>query len=567
MRNGFRAAAAAILTLCVAGAAAAEGVSGPYLAGRIAAQRADVDAAGRYFSKALARDRDNTVIMEQTVVYQAAAGRVDQAIPIARRLAEHAPSHRMSNLLLTVDAFKRGDHAGAIERISTSPEAYHPLVGALLDVWARHGAGEDAEAALSDLSDRAIFRIFGGYHRGLIRAATGDLAGAAEAYEAAMRDLSKPTGRMALAYGAVLRMQGEDDKARQLYEDAIGVSVGDPSLEAEIDAIAAGIPAKLTVTTPAEGAAEALHGLASALSQDGEGRLSLFYARLALYLAPEFDDAALLAAEILEDQEQYRLAAEAYRAVPAASPLSRIAEIGRAEALIQMKEEDRAVEALTALTRRAPDAIDAQLALGDLMRRLERYDEASEAYDRAVKLMEVRGRENWVLYYQRGVSYERAGRWELAEADLKRALELKPDQPLVLNYLGYTWLDMGMNVEEALGLIRKALDQRPEDGYIVDSLGWGYYLLGEYESAVRELERAVELRPVDAVINDHLGDALWQVGRRIEAEFQWRRAMSFDPDETDLTRIKRKLKVGLDQVLAEERADRDEKKADLADGG
>lgn len=167
------------------------------------------------------------------------------------------------------------------------------------------------------------------------------------------------------------------------------------------------------------------------------------------------------------------------------------------------------------------------------------------------------GRPNWVLFYQRGICYERSGEWAKAEADFFLALDMEPDQPLVLNYLGYSWLEMGLNYQEALDMIRRAVAARPSDGYIVDSLGWGYYRIGDFENAVKELERAVELRPVDAVINDHFGDALWRVGRKREAEFQWRRALSFDPEEKDAKRILRKLEVGLDVVLAEEATDAD----------
>ena len=567
MAAGIRAAIAAGLLLTLSGAALAQGLSGAYLAGRHAAVNAEVDKAGEYFTRALARDPKNPVLLEQALIHQIAAGEVTAGLQIAERMAAYDPDHRLANLALSAQAFGERNYQAAAERIELAPEAFHPLVAALLRAWARHGLGESDTEAFAGLDDRAIFRIFGGYHQGLMRAADGDLDGAAEAFEKALEDLSAPTGRMALAYGAVLRRQGQSEKAQKLYEDAIGVSVGDAALEAALEDVIAGKDAELYVETPVEGAAEALYGLASALSRDGDERLSLFYTQLALYLSPDFDDAALLTAEIFEQREQFRLAISAYETIASDSPVSRAAEIGRAEALHELGEDDRAVEALKALTRREPSAIDAQLALGDLMRRLQRFEEGAVAYDAAIKLMSAKGRENWVLYYERGICYERSDQWEKAEADFFRALELRPDQPLVLNYLGYSWLDKGLKYEEALPLIKKAVEQRPEDGYIVDSLGWAYYLLGDFEAAVTELERAVELRPVDPVINDHLGDALWRVGRKIEAEFQWKRAMSFEPEDKDLVRIKRKLKVGLDKVLEEEQAAVETPEASAANDG
>lgn len=544
------------------------GFSGAYLAGRHAAAQLNVDEAGAYFSRALARNPGNARLMEQTIIFQTAAGRVKAAIPIARHLLELDENHRTANLLLTIEGFAGGDFADAKARLNERPEAFHPLIHTLLAAWATNGVG-DEPATFEGLDERAIFQIFGNYHKGLIAALDGDLEAADEAFKAAIAELRAPTGRMAHAYGAVLRRMGDAEGARALYDSAIGVSVGDAVLEREIAALDAGETPELLVRSPQEGAAEALFGLASALGQgqDAETRLSLFYARLAEYLHPGLADAALLSAEILESQEQYGLAVKAYEGIPGDNPLSRSAEIGRAEALFRMEENDKAVEALTTLARREPGAVDVQLALGDLMRRLERYAEGAVAYDTAIKLMAEQGRENWVLFYERGICYERSGQWDLAVADFNKALELELDHPLVLNYLGYSWLDRGENLEEALEMVRKAVAQRPEDGYIIDSLGWGYYLTGDYENAVIQLEKAVEFRPVDPVINDHLGDALWKVGRKLEAEFQWKRALSFEPEDKDLHRIVKKLKVGLDEVLKDESADVEDPAATANDGG
>lgn len=549
-----RAALTACLVLGAVGAEAAETLSGSYLSARHAAQRGDVAAAAKFFASALRRDRENTALMRDTVIFKTAAGDVEGAIAVAKRLEAQTPGHRMAALILTADTIRAGDFAAAAARIEAAPGAYHPLVSAMLSAWIAYGAGDDekAEAALNSLDDRAIFKIFGGYHSGLMRHARGDAAGAVEAYRKAAAEMTAPTGRIARAYAAALRDTGDADGATALYDGAAAISVGDALIEAERAAMAAGErPARL-VATAAEGAAEALYGLAAALGRDGEEGLSLFYTRAALYLRPDFDEAALLAAELLEDQGQYDLAISTYELIETGSPLIRAAEIGRAEALRARGDEAEAAEALRALIRRAPDAIDAQIALGDLMRRTERFEEGIEPYTAAITLMNAQGAPNWVLYYQRGICNERAGIWDAAEADFLRALDLRTDQPLVLNYLGYSWLEKGMNLEQAMEMIRKAVAQRPEDGYIVDSLGWGHYLRGEFEDAVRELERAVELRPIDPVINDHLGDALWRVGRRLEAEFQWKRALSFGPEDDDAVRIRAKLKRGLDVVLAEE---------------
>ncbi|MEO0362841.1 MAG: tetratricopeptide repeat protein, partial [Pseudomonadota bacterium] len=500
----------------------------------------------------------------------AAAGRVDEAIEVAERLEQAEPAHRMAALMLTAEMFRVGDFEAARARVEADPGAYHPLVGAMLGGWAAFGLDDEAAAAASfdGLEDRPIFRIFSGYHKGLMLHAAGDPAAAAEAFRTAAGEVTTPTGRIARAYAAALGASGDIEGARGILEGALEAAVGEANVERDIAGLdqTPPAPAEPLVKTPADGAAEALYGLAAALGRDGEDRLSLFYTRVATHLRPGFDDAALLTAELLSAQDQQRLAIKAYEAIPPSSPLSRSGEIGRAEALHELEEDARAVEALRNLTRREPEALEAHVALGDLLRRTERFDEAAEAYDAAVKLMEAADRPNWVLYYQRGIAYERSDQWPKAEADFFRALELRDDQPLVLNYLGYSWLEMGVNLDRALDMIRKAVSQRPDDGYIVDSLGWAHYLLNDFPAAVRELERAVELRPIDPVINDHLGDALWRVGRKREAEFQWRRALSFDPEKDEVKRIRRKIAVGLDVVLAEEATSEDGESKTADDG-
>ncbi|MEL7174557.1 MAG: tetratricopeptide repeat protein, partial [Pseudomonadota bacterium] len=212
------------------------------------------------------------------------------------------------------------------------------------------------------------------------------------------------------------------------------------------------------------------------------------------------------------------------------------------------------VIAMREVTARFPRSVEAQLALGDILRRERRFAEASVAYDAAIQLTDPIEPRHWVLFYQRGITYERSDQWEKAEADFLQALEMEPDQPQVLNYLGYSWVELRMNIDRAKEMIETAVAKRPDDGYIVDSLGWVLFRLGDFEEAVRHLERAVELRPVDPVINDHFGDALWMVGRRTEARFQWRRALSFEPEEEEEVRIRAKLSRGLDDVLEEEAA-------------
>jgi tetratricopeptide (TPR) repeat protein len=547
--------AAAAALLAAATAAEARGsLAGAYLAGRHANQTGDVAAAADRLGAALAADPANVALMEMALVNMIAAGDLAAALLVAQRLAEADPAHRVANLAIVVDAISTGDFAAARTFLATRPDGVHPLVGRLLDAWAAFGLGDHAaaEAALAGLEDRAVFRIFGRYHLGLMKLARGDAAAAVAAFESAQSETTGAMQRLLLAQGVALEQAGRPDDARAVYERGLASAPADPLLLAARARLDAGTQAATPVTTAADGAAEALLGLAGVLANETGRRLALAYARLGAALRPDLEQAALLVAEIFEAEDRYDLAAEAYAEVPNGSPLRPQADLGRALALQRLDRDAEAEAALRALVAANPGMFEAEIALGDLHRRREAWPEAAGAYSRAIEIGAAAGRESWVTFYQRGIAYERAGEWDRAEADFERALELEPDQPLVLNYLGYSWVELRRNLDAARAMIERAVALRPEDGYITDSLGWVLYRLGDYAGAVEWLEKAVALEPVDPVINDHLGDAYWKVGRRLEAEFQWKRARSFDPEPKDLARIKRKLAVGLDTVLEEE---------------
>jgi Flp pilus assembly protein TadD len=210
-----------------------------------------------------------------------------------------------------------------------------------------------------------------------------------------------------------------------------------------------------------------------------------------------------------------------------------------------MERKEQAFELLESQAAAEPERIQALVQLGNLLRGDEQYDRAERAYTRAVERLGTPERDNWTLVYARGIVHERIKQWPQAEADFFKALELEPEQPLVLNYLGYSWVDKGVRLDEARGMLDRAVAARPNDGYIVDSMGWVHYRLGEYAQAVASLERAVELEPGDPVINDHLGDAYWRVGRQREARYQWRTVLALAPEPDLKARIETKLQQGL----------------------
>lgn len=547
----FRAAFAALAFGGLAQEAAATSLSGAYLAGRSAAARNDYDEAARFFSAALARDPGDADLRDRAMTFKLLTGDLRGAAAIAGRIAETDPSHQLSALTLVADDIASGDFDGAVARLSVEDGRMSPLVTGLLRGWAEVGRGDrDAmEAAFAALRGERAAELFGSYHLGLARAVMGDAAGSREALEAAFAAGAANAGRPALALGWALETLGETDAARQVYADAAPGFVEAADELARLDRGEAPAP---MVSTAREGAAEALFSIATALGSDRGAGVALLYARIALSLRPDLHEVRVLAGRLLDAQGQHEAAIEDFRMVPRGAAVFLTAELSRADALLTLDRDDDAVIVLDALARAHPEDLEVRLSLAQALSKAERWPEAIAAYDAALERIEPIRRQHWSIFYRRGIANERAGRWAAAEPDFQKALELEPDQPMVLNYLGYSWVELSRNFDEAQAMIEKAVEQKPEDGYITDSLGWVLYRVGKYAEATPHLERAVELMPTDPIINDHLGDALWMVGRKREARFQWRRAISFEPAEKDLERIRAKLDRGLDVVLKEE---------------
>ena len=543
--------AAACLAAGLAGPAAAQGFAGPYLAAEHAADRGDIVAAAQYYARAMARDASSADLVARAMTHQLAAGRYPQAVALAQQVKALEPDQHLAVLVAAADALRAGAPDKALDAL---PAEEAPFVGRILRAWALVDLGrpDEARAALTDLAESGAGgpagRMLADYHTALIEAAQGDDADAAEAVSSAAEGLNGADVRLVQVEAGILARLGRPEDALARIAELSGRGRDTLRLQRLAGRIAAGEAPAPVVESGAGGASEALYGVARHLMRGPNWVVGVAYARLATYLEPGLVAGHMLIADTLFAREQYDLAIAAYEAVPDGAPEALEARIGRANALAQDGKLGEGVAALRGLVTRYPDEIEVHTALGDVLRRNERFAEAAAAYDGAVALVGSPEQRHWPLFYQRGISHERSDQWEKAESDLLKALELEPEQPLVLNYLGYSWVDLGMHLDRAQEMIETAVEQRPEDGYIVDSLGWVKYRLGEFGAAVKHLGRAVELNPVDPVINDHFGDALWMVGRRVEAEFQWRRALSFEPDADIEERIRRKLDIGLDAV-------------------
>jgi tetratricopeptide (TPR) repeat protein len=522
-------------------------LSGSYLAGRYAGKLRDIDFAARYFEQALRDDPNNSVLIEKVFIFAVSEGDMNAAEEYAIRVLSFNSQHRMARIVLGLRDLRLKHYAEAREHFRKA--AYTPigeLTSALLTAWSYAGEGNQKEAlkALDKLDSNEALANFKAFHSALI-ADYLDLPLRAENFYKKAYEQAGTSLRVVQAYGNFLERTGRKNEARKVYEQFLASADHNPLVREALAEIDANRTVKPFVSTVMQGIGEGMFSIASALSDDQGLEVAVMYTQLALSVGNNRDIALTLLGDLYEDMQNYQRAIAAYQSIPSTSLLRSNAEIEIAVNLQKLEKSDEAKAQLKAVIAKDPKSRDAILTLGNIYRSNEEFSQAAEAYSQDIALIPVPTRNDWTLFYYRGIAYERMKQWEKAESDLRRALALEPDQPMVLNYLGYSMVEKKINLLEAMEMVRKAVELKPNDGYIVDSLGWAHYQLGEYDEAVKQLEHAVELKPADPVIADHLGDAYWRVGRQLEARFQWQHAKDNKPEVADLERIEKKLKSGL----------------------
>jgi tetratricopeptide (TPR) repeat protein len=549
--HGLRYAAATVLLAAIAAAgASAQGpgehtLSGNFLAGEHAQTMSDHAAAANYLSAVLAKNPDNEDLLQATMAALVHEGRFAEALPIAQRLEKQGLVTDGVNLLLAMDRFKQGDNTAAIALIKKlSDTSLNKFAAPLILGWLNlaDGSIEKARLALAPLADIKSVKLLHDVTASLLNDVAGDKAAAASYAGIAARADVLSFRTVELTMNFFLR-KGDTASATKLLEDFNKV-YPDNSLLGLLRTQLKQKPRPLIVSER-DGMAEAYYSIAAGLLQDGAEQPAMLFTQLALDLKADLPAAQLLRGDLLMTAHRYEDAVEAYRRVDKASPYSWNARQKLADALDQAGRTDEALKILQDMTDERTDVADAALALGNLLRSKERFAESAAAYDKMISRIGTIKKHHWTLFYYRGISRERSDQWDLAEADFQKSLELEPDQPMVLNYLAYTWVTQKKNLDQALVMLTKAMDQRPEDGFIIDSVGWAYYMTGDYANAVRYLESAVEFEPTDSTINEHLGDAYWKIGRHQEAKFQWRRALNFEPEAERVAPLQTKLDSGL----------------------
>jgi tetratricopeptide (TPR) repeat protein len=522
-----------------------ESQPGNYLSALVASADRDTPAAEVFYREALRVDPRNPELLERAFAAALANGDETTASSLGEGLVARDPNNSLARLAIAVRDIEQGQYALARGRLTNSDARARDLTTALLVAWCYAGQSDLRRAldALDRIRDPAAF-AFRDYHAGLIASLLGNLPEAQKRLRSAYTN-DKSSVRFADAYARLLSAQGDSIGATKVYGDFSTIVPRHPIIQGALAELEAHHPLEPLIHNAKEGAAEALYGLGSAGGRQGDELLALVYLRLSLYLRPSSDLTAVTLASLFEQLKRSDDAIAAYQLVPALSPLKVGADIQIALELDGADRKEEAVRRLNDIISQRPHDVEALSALAELQRSAKKYVDAAATYDTAIAAVGIPQRDNWTLFYFRGICYERSKQWPLAEADFKKALELYPDQPLVLNYLGYSWVDQGLNLEEAFKMLRKAVELRPTDGYIVDSLGWAHYKLKQYGEATETLEKAINLKPADPILNDHLGDAYWRVNRRTEAQFQWNHARDMGADAEDLPAILRKIDLGL----------------------
>ncbi|MBL6613346.1 MAG: tetratricopeptide repeat protein [Reyranella sp.] len=543
-------------------------LSGRYLAARVAEQDHDYDTASDQIDLALSQAPTDPDLIYAAFRLRMYAGRIDQAAQLAPQVLAMRPGDGIANLVLAVQATKKADYRAAEEQLGRigGENQLGPLREYVL-AWLKAGEKDYAAArariarlkpAAGERAEAPALVI-----EAQIDEMAGDKAEAEAKYRRAM-SLDKNGLRTTVAVAEGLRRLGKANEARDLlktyadkYSDAVVV-----------DGLIAPNAPMPPPPTPASGISEILFDIGGILSSDprnARADLALIFYQLAASLKPEHDFAWLMIAGLYEQFQEVPKAIEALSKIGPTSPLYWQARLRAAALDAQQEKFEQAISRLKTLVAEKPDRIDAALTLADLLRGKERYPEAVQAYDTAIMRIRNLEERHWSVFFGRGIVLERTKQWPKAEADMKKALELSPEQPHVLNYLGYSWIDQGINLDEGMKMLQRATELRPDDGAITDSVGWAFYRLGQYDKAVEWLERAAEQKGDDATIVEHLGDAYWHVGRKREARFQWERALNQKPDKDRVSVIRDKIDNGLS--AANDKPTVYEKPAEAKQGG
>lgn len=529
-----------------------------YLTGDYAIRKQEHEEASEIFYRASKEDPKNSILLDLSYNLMLKIGKIDKSVYLAEKYLNNSPVNSNINILRATKAIKNKDfdEADKILNVSTKHEqitvssSINRVITPFLKLWIKIGQNKDSEAIdliNKKIADSSAPSLFTHYQKALINDYIGNTKQARQSFANVMNKDAILPYHFIKSAGNFYERIGEKKNAKLLYEKYRNQYPHAGYFKNALERIESGSqkPASV-ITDPSYGFAEVLEEAARVLFNSGYGDEGISYLRLARYLKPNNDETKVLLSSYYEDIEKYRKAIQTYSKVSESSDFYLTSQIAIAENYYSLGEKNKAVRLLKKITDNDNPSMIAVLTLADLYRKDSEFELAAEAYTKVISLIDEPSIQNWPIFFARGICYERSDKWKLAEKDLKKALELKPNQPEVLNYLGYSWIDRNEHIKKAKEMISKAVKARPNDPQIIDSMGWALYKIKDFDKASQYLERAAELTPYDSTINDHLGDTYWRQGRTHEAVFQWNRVLKYNNND-DLSEkdIRNKIRHGL----------------------
>jgi tetratricopeptide (TPR) repeat protein len=521
---------------------------GNYLAGRHAQLASNPSFAIEYYKSALRKSPGKVSLLRQITALLVSEGKIAEALIGAKRQLEISDKEsNLSRLILALSEIKKQKYTKALDLLNQLPEGgLNAFSLPMLKAWVLAGQKKYDEALkiLDQKTNNEGLEALFGIHGALISELSGNTKNAIVRYKKTVKIRKNANLRITILLGNLYERLGQTDNAKGVYDRYKLQRPESPMLDSTYKRLKSGNKPDSNNQNARDGAAEALFSLGFAIQNQNPFQ-TVMYSQLAVYLRPSLTIASLLLAESLDGNERLEDANKIYRKVSADPAYAWTARLRIANNLDRLGNTDDAVRELRAMSIENMKRFDALYRMGSILQRHKRYNEASKAFEEAKARIPNFTAKHWSLHYSLGISYERIKKWPIAEENFLKALELQPNHPSVLNYLAYSWVEQGLHLDRAQEMIRSAVKQRPRDGYIIDSLGWVLYRLGDLKGAVKQLERAVQIRPEDPTINDHLGDIYWAVGRKNEATFQWNRALTLEPEIDQIPKIELKLKSGL----------------------
>lgn len=525
---------------------------GSYLAARVAHLRQDLNTAADYYINSIKLGADKPEIIGQTYVLLTSEGRIAEAAQYAKESLKQGDKGNFVYFVIMTDELQKNNYEQALSALETiHDKVYKKSIVPLFSSWIYAAEGNKKEA-LKQLDvlkkDKVLLSLYY-MHSGMINDYFNDVAAAKDAFDTVVKneniELSYRSmqiisnfyiraGKKEEAVALVKKYYDENPKAKMMESLYNQTVAADEKTIAKI------------IDTPQKGEAEAIFNVGT-IFKGYQADISQVFTALALYLNPQHDVALVSMAELLENNQRAYDAVKKYEQIPSQSPIYFMAQLKIAGIYVDKHQYEAGMDTLKALQKKYPENYVVLFQAGEVNRITNHYEKAIKLYKKAIEAHPQSAENDWMIYYALGIAYERNNDADNAESALLTALKLSHRHPLVLNYLGYYWLEHNKNINEALFMIFDAFSQSPEDGHILDSLGWALYRMGEFNGSIKVLEKASEYLPANAIVCDHLGDAYWQVGRKAEAKFQWQHALTLkeDSDILDKNAIKSKINNGI----------------------